>query len=154
MIPIYQWNACFSTCGCNVSVERYIGEEGRGVGTIIQLAMLRGRGEWIYCIAIPEGGERHTSLFSGLLCSFSRSSRSMPVRLFGSYLALKILSKDSKYSSLTLLTRSIWNPKTLFELQNRPNSQVAMGHRLIGRQCWVELRSQLTPSSSIFSSTC
>ena len=89
------------------------------MGTIIQLAMLRGRGEWIYCIAIPEGGERHTSLFSGLLCSFSRSSRSMPVRLFGSYLALKILSKDSKYSSLTLLTRSIWNPKTLFELQNR-----------------------------------
>ena len=33
------------------------------MGTIIQLAMLRGRGGWIYCIAIPEGGERHTSLF-------------------------------------------------------------------------------------------
>ena len=116
---LYLFVVCSSMCECDVSVERYIGEEGRGVGTIIQLAMLRGRGEWIYCIAIPEGGERHTSLFSGLLCSFSRSSRSMPVRLFGSYLALKILSKDSKYSSLTLLTRSIWNPKTLFELQNR-----------------------------------
>ena len=60
---LYLFVVCFSTCGCNVSVERYIGKGGRGVGTIIQLAMLRGRGEWIYCIAIPEGGERHTSLF-------------------------------------------------------------------------------------------
>ena len=57
-------------CECDVSVERYIGGEGRGVGTIIQLAMLRGRGEWIYCIAIPEGGERHTSLFPACCVRF------------------------------------------------------------------------------------
>ena len=108
---LYLFVVCSSMCACNVSVERYIGEEAEGWGQLFSLLCCEGGGvDLLHCN--PRGRRKTYVAFSGLLCSFSRSSRSMPVRLFGSYLALKILSKDSKYSSLTLFTRSSWNCKT------------------------------------------